>query len=485
MAHEKQVLLLNPSLVDHFYGSDWQPVELPTPPLGLLYLATYIRKAGYEVNFVDLSVDHLSEKQYVDTLRNPDFILITCLTNALDNIDRIIQDIKSVNDKCYIVCGGSHCNETNQHIQGSDLTVYGEAELVIVNIMELLSIGKSLENIPGISYLKDRKLIRNEGHNTISNLDIIDPPSLELAQKKNYNFAYGIRIGSILPIITTRGCPFHCSFCTYPTIKYRERSVEDVIREIQLSYMKFKPKYLLINDDNFLLKRKRVEQFADAIIRHKIKVKIILQGRADLADVALFRKLRKAGVIVLMFGIESANQDVLNYYKKGTTIEKIEKIIRIANRFGIITFSGFMIGAPIEQLSHFANNKQFLSKVPLDFISINILRFAFPSPLWLKAHQEGKILKEDLIVSANEKLSNFTYEELMIVRADMLKSFYTNPERILRIIYKVLINFGILLSFRVIQLAWSRSLSRRLEDFYGNKIQRKRKSYSTKQVSYC
>jgi anaerobic magnesium-protoporphyrin IX monomethyl ester cyclase len=485
MAHEKQVLLLSPSLVDHFYGSAWQPVELPTPPLGLLYIATYIMKAGYEVKFVDLSVDHLSEVQYVDELRKPDFILITCLTNALDNIHRIIRDIKSVNDTCHIICGGSHCNETSQHVQGSDLTVYGEAELVIVNIMERLSTGRSLENIPGISYLKDGKLLRNEGHNIIDNLDLIDPPSIELSREKNYNYAYGIKIGRVLPIITTRGCPFHCSFCTYPTIKYRERSVDDVLSEIELGIKKFKPRYLMINDDNFLLKRKRVERLADAVIRNKIKIKIILQGRADLADVELFRKLRKAGVIVLMFGIESANQDVLNYYNKGTTVEKIEKIIRIANRFGIITFSGFMIGAPIEHYAHFENNKQFLAKVPLDFMSVNILRFAFPSPLWWKAHREGKILEEELIVSANEKLSNFTYEELMVIRADMLKSFYTEPARILRIVYKVMINFGILLSFRVIQLALGRSLAQTLEDFYGNKIQRKRKCFNSKQVSYC
>jgi len=186
-----------------------------------------------------------------------------------------------------------------------------------------------------------------------------------------------------------------------------------------------------------------------------------------------------------MFGIESANQDVLNYYKKGTTVKKIEKIINIANQFGIITFSGIMIGAPIEQSSHFAKDKQFLSKIPLDFISVNILRFAFPSPLWLKAHQEGKILKEELLVSANEKLSNFSYEELMHIRADILKSFYIQPRRIIRIIYKVLMNFGIQLSFRVVQLAFSRSLAQTLEDFYGNKIQRKRKSFSSEQVSYC
>jgi len=485
MAHERQVLLLSPSLVDNFYGSDWEPVEVPTPPLGLLYLATPIVKAGYLVTFVDLSVDHLTNEEYFDVLRNSDFILITCLTNAIDNIRRIIHDIKSVNDQGHIICGGPHCNETNQHIKGSDLTVYGEAELVIVNIMERLSAGKSLENIAGISYLKDSRLFRNEGHNIINNLDKIDFPSLELTREKNYNFAYGIKIGRILPVITTRGCPFHCSFCTYPTVKYRERSVDDVIREIRLGYEKFKPGYLLINDDNFLLKRKRVERFADALIHSKIKVKIILQGRADLASVDLFRKLRKAGVIVLMFGIESANQDVLNFYKKGTTVEKIEKIISIANRFGIITFSGIMIGAPIEKYEHFENDKQFLSKVPLDFISINILRFAYPSPLWLKAHQEGKILREDLLVSANEQLSNFTYEELMIIRSDMLKTFYSKPGRIIRIIYKVLINFGVLLSFRVIQLAFSRSLAQTLEDFYGNKIQRKRKSFSSEQVSCC
>ena len=193
MSQKKQVMLLSPSLAENFYGSNWESVEIPTPPLGLLYIATYVIKEEYHVKFVDLAVDHLSEEQYFDALKETDFIRITCLTNALSNIHRIIHDIKRVNRHCRIVCGGPHCNETNQHIQGSDLTVYGEAELVIVNIMERLSAGKPLENIPGISYIKDRKLIRNEGHNIINNLDLIDLPSFELAQNKNYNFAYGYK----------------------------------------------------------------------------------------------------------------------------------------------------------------------------------------------------------------------------------------------------------------------------------------------------
>jgi len=236
MSHQQQVLLLSPSLVDDFYGSDWESVELPTPPLGLLYIATPIIKAGYQVRFIDLSVDHLTEEEYFDQLSTSDFILITCLTNAIYNIRRIICDIKCVNRRARIICGGPHCNETNQHIQGSDVTVYGEAEQVIVEIMELLSSEKPLDDCLGISYIKQGMLFKNEGHNMIDRLDEIDFPSMQLARDKNYDFAYGIKIGKILSLITTRGCPFHCSFCTYPTIKYRERSIEDVIREILLGY---------------------------------------------------------------------------------------------------------------------------------------------------------------------------------------------------------------------------------------------------------
>ena len=96
-----------------------------------------------------------------------------------------------------------------------------------------------------------------------------------------------------------------------------------------------------------------------------------------------------------------------DYYNKGTTVEKITRYIELADKYGIISVSGFIIGAPIEKRRHFEQNKKFMREVPLDFANINILRFTYPSEIWKEAYRNGLISKNDKQVPANEKLTNF------------------------------------------------------------------------------
>jgi len=249
-------------------------------------------------------------------------------------------------------------------------------------------------------------------------------------------------------------------------VKYRERSISKVIQEI-LSFKKYRARYLIINDDNFLVNRKRAESFADAMIRNRIKYRIIIQGRVDRADAKLFKKLRKAGLTVLMFGIESANPEVLNFYRKGITLPKIEKTIHLANRFGIITFSGLMIGAPMEQKAHIKANKRFLTNVPLDFVGVNILRYEYPSTIWKQAFKEGKIRDDEFSVTANSILSKYTSEEWAAFRTEILKSFYHQPDRLWRIIRKVILNFGLVTTFKLILNILNRSFFASAEREFG------------------
>jgi anaerobic magnesium-protoporphyrin IX monomethyl ester cyclase len=461
----KRVLMLFPPFHEHFYGEKWKKSESPFAPLGINYLATPLVKAGYKVNIVDLQVDHLNETKYFNNYSNTDFILISCFTFAYNSIQKIIHDIRKTNDKAVIICGGPYCNETHREIDNSDVTVFGEADLMITQILDLISEHKSFDGMPGICYKQNGSLIKNSGLLKVDNLDHIDPPLFDLTTNKGYGYVYGVKIKNLYPIISTRGCPFKCAFCTFQNVQYRERSVNNVIEEIRLR-VNSGAKYIIFCDDNFLLNRNRVNEILDSIIQNNFKIKIIIQGRVDIIDYELCLKMKKANVIMLIFGIESVNQDVLNFYNKKTTIEKISKVIEIANSFGIITSSGVIIGAPIEQMHHFENTINFFKKAPQDFINVNILRYQYPSPLWIKANILGLINDDDMFVYTNEKLSNFSFEELLIIQKRIIKSFFNNPKRILRFIKKLTKHFGLLVIIKILIIYLGKSIYRAPQDFH-------------------
>jgi anaerobic magnesium-protoporphyrin IX monomethyl ester cyclase len=461
----KSVLLMMPPFREYNHGK-WKSSESPSPPLGLMYLATPLIHEGYNVNFIDLSVEELDRQQYFDILRRSNFILITCFTRALVNVKKIINDIKKINKNAYIITGGPYCTETETYIEGSDMSVFGEADLVIDKILDLISSKKSLDGIPGLCYKKNGKLVRNPGTLLVEDLDLIEPPSLDLAKNKNYGCLYGVRIDNVItPILTSRGCPFDCSFCTYRRTKYRTRSVDNVSREIKMR-VEAGSKYLAFYDDNFLLNKPRAMDLMDKIIENKFKLKIILMGRADSVDYELYKKLREAGVFLIIFGIESANQDVLDFFNKKTTVEKTKESITMANKVGIITFGNLIIGAPMEEKRHFDTNKKFFKEVPLDLLSMHILKYIYGSHIWNDALQKGLIKKDEIAVEANEKLSNFSTEELTKVQKELIKSFYNSPKRILRLIYKSLKIFGIGIVYLLFKMYVSKAIYRTSDKFH-------------------
>lgn len=453
----KRVLLLFPPFQHHFYGKKWKKSESVFPPLGLLYIATPLVKAGYNVKIIDLQIDSLSKHQYFEHIKNFDFILISCFTFAIDNIKKLIHDIKSTNAKTKIICGGPYCNETKKYIENADYTLFGEVDLVIVNLLESISKNKSLAGFPGLCYRENGNIVRNPGKPIPENLDSIDPPLFDLVKNKNYGYVYGVKFKNIYPIITSRGCPFKCAFCTFQNVKYRERSVENVTEEIKLR-ADSGAKYLIICDDNFLLNRSRVNSILDYIIFNKLKIKIIIQGRIDIIDYELCLKMKQANVIMLIFGIENVNQDVLNYYNKKINIDKISNVITTANNLGILTYSGIIIGSPIEGDEHFENIIKFFKNAPQDFISVNILRYQYPSPLWIQANADGLIRDDEIFVYANEKLSKFSLDELLLVQRKIIRSFYNNPKRIMRLIHKLSKHFGLFIILKIIFFFMSRSI---------------------------
>ena len=172
----------------------------------------------------------------------------------------------------------------------------------------------------------------------------------------------------------------------------------------------------------------------------------------------------------MIYGIESANQDVLDFYKKNTTVEKAKKAVCLANKVGMITFGNFIIGAPIEKYSHFEANKKFFKEIPLDLVSIHVLNYVYGTPLWDDAYKKGLIGKNEIFIAADKRMSNFTTEELMRFQRDLIRSFYNNPRRILRLVYKFTTILGVKFIFILYKIFFKRTIYRSPNVFHGAPI---------------
>jgi anaerobic magnesium-protoporphyrin IX monomethyl ester cyclase len=433
----RRVLLLFPPFTDYGFGDQWKGTESLTPPLGLLYLAGPLVERGYHVKLLDLSVERATRTEFQRVIAAQDFILISCYTQTLANVRRLIDDIRDINGHAFILCGGPYCRETRKYIRGSDLTSVGEAERTIVTMLERLECGHSLREIPDIAFEEHGEIVSTAPAPGPAEFQDGRWPLLELTRGKDYGYFQGVRIPKIAPLLTSRGCPFRCRFCTWNFVPYRERPVADVMDEIR-ERVRQGYRYLVLCDDNFLLKPARVHELMDEILARGIKIKMIVQGRVDAADAALYEKMRRAGVLVVIYGIESANLDVLQYYNKRSSEESIRKAIVTADRVGLVTVGSFIIGAPIETRAHFLHDREFADELPLDFLNVNVLSYFHGSGIWQEAHEKGLLRDNDLFVLADERLSQFTHEELTAVQSEWLNHFYLQPKRLARMVRKIL-----------------------------------------------
>ncbi|MFW9993193.1 MAG: B12-binding domain-containing radical SAM protein [Candidatus Odinarchaeota archaeon] len=432
----KKVLLLHAPFNKQAFGKGWVEKKSLAPPLGLLYLGSPLLRKGYNVSFMDLNVDHLTGEEFLAAVEKQDFILITCFDGTVKNVRQIIQVISRINERAVILCGGPYCNNTREFIEGSTITCAGEFENDIVDLLERITLKKSLNGISGLIYTKDGKLVENPGFPVVENLDSSMIPARELAAGKKYG-SIGITRLNIALTMTSRGCPFTCSFCsTGSRIRYRERSIDSVVNEIK-NLVRQGYRYITFGDDNFLCHEERVMKMMDRIIEENIKVRLIILGRVDSADRDLYMKLREAGVMAILFGIESASQDMLNFYNKRTTVEKGIEAINLANEAGIVTFGSFIIGAPFETREHFEKTREYFDEVPLDLMICNKLVYTKGSKLWDHAREAGLIKASEGTVTTGKRLSNYSTGEWSAIKNDLTGYFYRDPRRLLRLSYKL------------------------------------------------
>lgn len=396
------------------------------PPLGLAYLAGILRN-NHKVIVLDTLAEGYNEqeivsknllryglsfkevKMRVETLK-PDVVAISCLfSSQSENVHKICLAVKEANEKIITIVGGAHSTVAASEMlkdQNIDFTIIGEGELVLTNLLESLELNKDFYDLEGAGFRSNGNIRVNERRNFNWDLDSIPIPYWEIFPLERYfkiNSPHGSAARRIpfLPMITSRGCPFECIFCSVQNIwgrGYRTRSPENVLFEINHIVDKFGVKEILFEDDNLTLDKNRANKIFQGIIEHKFNVLwSVPNGIAvQTLNSEMLDLMKRSGCYSISIGIESGDEFILkNIIKKPITLSNIKPIIEKANNLGLETTGFFVVGIPGENIGSLKNTFSFAKKIPLDNIN-----FFFATPLpgtrLLQLCREKKLITNNL-----------------------------------------------------------------------------------------
>ena len=363
------------------------------PPLGVLYLATVLKEAGMEVSVLDQAAMGFTVNETVKWIEkeNPEVLGLSALASSGRMAALLSNKAKQKNANITTVMGNHYATFNAERIlkkyPSVDIVVRGEAEETILELASRLENGEPLKTVMGLAF-------RNQGHITltprrklIKNLDVLPFPNRKLIAAEYHSIVAGANLApkKFTSVASSRGCAFGCRFCSCAKLTdhvWRARSVGNTLEELlQLAGEGYRQ--LTFVDDSFTINPKHVIRLCRAMQKEKLDLEWMCEGRVDNCSIDMLREMVKAGLKVLYFGIENANQRILDYYNKKTTPQQAEIAVRMARKANVDVIVGsFIIGAPDETRSEIQTTIDFARRVPLDIPQFNILGLHPGNDIW-------------------------------------------------------------------------------------------------------
>jgi anaerobic magnesium-protoporphyrin IX monomethyl ester cyclase len=421
------------------------------PPLGLMYVGAALENDGHDVDILDLYIEQPSKENIKKHLNSQDIIGISLSSTNYKKAAATCNIIREIDTGIPIVIGGPHVtffqNRSLNDIPDANIAVSGEGENTIVDVARFIQGEKNIADISGICYREGNEIKCGKPLEIIENIDEICFPARHLADKYNYaelSWWYHFK-KKHTSMITSRGCPFKCRFCSrynhiIKNYGYRQRSAENIVKEFLEIDEKFGS--VAIVDDNFLADIKRAHKIFDMLIENGTNIELLIKGaRVDSTSRELYEKMKKANVKYIEYGIESGNQDVLDFYNKKITLKQIRDAVNLAREMDFFISCNFILGAPIETKKHIKNTIKFASSLPIDIALFAPLSYQKGSDLWTEAVEKNKISSNEFAVTADSRkgLGNFTEEELTKYIKKANTRFYLRPTYLLSQIYRAYI----------------------------------------------
>lgn len=435
-----KVLFVNPPQT----ASKYKFMGVIAPPLGIAYMAGVLQENNIDVEILDASAEDMDFKDVEKELlkRKPDLVALTALTPTIGRALETAQVVKETLPDAIVVMGGYHPTfnfiETLED-ENVDIVIRGEGEYIMLNLVQALENQSSLHDVKGIVFedKNSKEIVVNPEAPLIQDLDELPFPALNLLPMKKYRLLD--MDTHMTTMITTRGCPMQCSFCSSAAMhgkKIRERSVENIVDEIEYLKTNYDIDTIAFMDDTFTLKKRKVMAICDEILKRNIEIMWGCTSRVDTLDEKLLKKMKEGGCITIFIGVESADQQQLDNMCKNTTIAKIENAFKIAHKLKIRTIASVALGMPGDTKEIMNKTVKFVHKLKPNY-AIYSLATPYPGTRFYKEAFEKNLIKikdwsKYTLITPILETIDCSLNDMRKIQAKAFMKFYLRPHYIIR-----------------------------------------------------
>lgn len=375
-----KVLLVNPLPIagpkviregrceQRFSSFQYVMVPISLPQIGAVLLADH-----FEVKIFDFMVEEADFSQSVAIVakEKPDLVIINFSTLTYSGDKEFARQIKEKLPEAHLSAIGVHVTALSERTLKEtelDSVIRGEPELTALALAKALKNKKDLNRVLGLSFKTGRQIQHNPDRPPIEDLDQLPFAARELLRNERYFAPVHNRPYTL--VITARGCPNKCTFCTarlYYGDKFRVRRPQKVVAEIDEAVNRFKIKDFMMWADTFTLDKKFVMEFCRLIQKKHLKIEWLCNGRVNSVDLEMLLAMKAAGCKGIAYGVESGVQKILNNVKKGTTLAQIENAFALTRQAGLESLAHVIFGLPGETKETIKETCRFINKIDPDY----------------------------------------------------------------------------------------------------------------------
>ena len=432
-----KVTLVNPPQT----ASKYKFMGVIAPPLGIGYIAAVLRDNGIDVNILDASAEDMDFKEFSEEIKNrsPDIISISALTPTINKALETAKTAKEVLPNSIIVMGGYHPTfdfEETLKNDFVDIVIRGEGEYVLRDLVETIENNGDLREVRGIVFKEDDNIVLNPNADLIYDLDALPFPAFDLMPMDKYKLLD--MDTHMATMITTRGCPMKCSFCSSAAMhgrKMRQRSVDNILAEIDFLREKYDINTIAFMDDTFTLKKSRLMEFCDKLKQKDYEIMWGCTARVDTLDEEVLKNMKESGCITVFMGVESVDQNQLDSMDKGITVPKIENAFKMSRKLGIRTIASVALGMPGDTKKIMNKTIKFVHKLKPNY-AIYSLSTPYPGTRFYKESFEKNLIKvkdwsKYTLISPILETADCSLKDLRKMQTKAFIKFYVRPHYLL------------------------------------------------------